>query len=379
MEALPVGSRLSMASRREFIAGLAPGIAGVAALAGAGPVLANGAGRGMPAADRYRAASDRAVAWLLEQRRDDGGFGPDAVDMTCYHKAAYLFGLAGETAAANRILSLVKARYLQPDGDFLIAPGRKVQHVNYNELTWGYSNGWFALAAHRAGRFDISWPAYAYLQRLRHAGSGGYTSTAPHQAGHPVIELLATAHCGTLDLYLGNRERATAAADLVRRFETAQPGRSAGMFLRMDGDGAFILEFPAADAAFYFLDATAPGQFYFVPGYAAAFLCQMYLVTGTAAYLESARAYVDFAAGTAGVFDTHFSHKLAWGASLLYRVTGESRYRDIAARIVDVIADLQGDDGAWFGDQPPHVALDQTAECAIWLRTVPAELDARTV
>lgn len=370
-----------MSTRREFLVGLTPGVLGMAALTGAARAGESGGRPATPApgTDGNRAASDRAVAWLLSRLHADGGFGPDAVDMTCYHKAAYLFGLAGETAAANRILTLVKQRYLQADGDFLIAPGRKVDRVNYNELTWGYSNGWFALAAHRAGRFDISMPAYAYLQRLRHAATGGYTSTAPHQAGHPVIELLATAHVGTLDLYLGNIDRAVAAADLVRKFDTMQSDRSAGMYLRMDGDGAFIRGYPAAEAPYYFLDATTPGQFYFVPGYAAAFLCQVSQVTGRQEYLDTARAYVEYAAGTHGVYATHFSHKLAWGASLLYRVTGESRYRDIALRIAGFMADLQGVDGAWFGDQPLHVSLDQTAECAIWLRTIPAELGARAV
>lgn len=370
---------MTMSSRREFLVGLTPGILGMAALTG---VTQAGETSGRPGAvgpgtDKYRAASDRAVAWLLSRLQDDGGFGPDAVDMTCYHKAAYLFSMAGETAAANRMLTLIKHRYLQPDGDFMISPTQKVNKVNYNELTWGYSNGWFALAAHRAGRFDISYPAYRYLLKLRHPQTGGFTSSRPGDPAHPVVELLATAHVGMLALHLGDLDVAGSAADLVRRFESEQKDKSRGMYLRMDAHGRFITRYPDTEAAFYFLDVNVPKQFYFVPGYAAAFLCQMYLVTAEKECLSSAQNYVDFSAGISGVYGTHFSHKLAWGASLLYRITGESRYRELAMRVADMMVGLQGDDGAWFGSEPPFVSLDQSAECAIWLRTIPAELAAR--
>lgn len=128
-----------MSTRRGFLAGLTPATIGLAGITGLACTRAAGATRTRP--DRYVVASDRAVEWLLTRLRDDGSFGPDAVDMVCYHKAPYILGLAGETVAANRSLTWIKRQFLQPDGDFMIAPGQKADLVKYNEVTWGYSNG----------------------------------------------------------------------------------------------------------------------------------------------------------------------------------------------------------------------------------------------
>lgn len=326
--------------------------------------------------DKYRKASDKALAWLLPRLREDGSFGPEAVEMTCYHKAVYLFGLAGEISAANRMLTHIKRRYMQSDFDFKLSPQKKADKVNYNELTWGYTNGWFALAAHRLGRFDISYPAYQYLKTLYHPETGGFTSTRPGDEQHPIIELLATAHIGMLALYLGDRDKAHAAARLVQKFEEIQPEPDNGFYLRMASDSRLIVTYPEEETGFYFLNATAPGQFYFMTGYPAAFLATMHLLTGKEAYLKSADRYFRFSAGTKGVYESHFSHKLAWGASLLYRITGEQQYRDLATRVADFMLSIQDENGAWFADQPPYVSYDQSAECGIWLRTISAELAA---
>lgn len=321
-------------------------------------------------------ASDRTVERLATVVQPDGSFGADAREMTCYHKSAYLFGLAGRNAEANRMLSFIKRRYLRPDGDFMLDATHKRDKVDYNEITWGYSNGWFALAAHRLGRFDISWPAYRYLQSHFHQGTGGYTMTRPSDPRHPIIELLATAHVGMLALYLGDQEKALAAAALARRFVDVQSGAIPVLYLCMNAAGDLIRDYPEEQAPYYALDLTRPGQFYFTVGYAAAFLANVHLVTGEKSHLDAARRYIEVGTSATGVYDTHFSHKLAWGASLLYRITREEKYEDIALRITKVMLGMQGADGLWFGDQPPHIAYDQSAECAIWLRTIPAELGA---
>lgn len=116
---------------------------------------------------------------MLAQLKPDGTFGANATEMTCYHKAVYLMGLAGQLPVANRMLDHLKRQYLQVDNDFKISSQRKVNKVNYNELIWGYSKVWFAIVAHRIGRFDISYPAYQYLQDMYDTDSGGFTST-PH-------------------------------------------------------------------------------------------------------------------------------------------------------------------------------------------------------
>ena len=142
----------------------------------------------------------------------------------------------------------------------------------------------------------------------------------------------------------------------------------------MTSSGELIRNYPEEETGFYFLDAGKAGQFYFMTGYAAAFLATMHLLSGKPDYLSCAQRYFDFTIATTGVYESHFSHKLAWGASLLYRITGEQKYRKAAMRVADFILGMQDENGQWFSGTPPHVYLDQAAECGIWLRTIAAEL-----
>jgi len=91
-----------------------------------------------------------------------------------------------------------------------------------------------------------------------------------------------------------------------------------------------------------------------------------------------ARKYFDFAAACRGVYASHFSHKVAWGAAILYKLTGERRYADFARRIADLLVDLQHPGGAWFHGTPPWIAYDQSAECVAWPRQISAEFCDRS-
>ena len=39
--------------------------------------------------------------------------------------------------------------------------------------------------------------------------------------------------------------------------------------------------------------------------------------------------------------------KVGWGAALVYQVTGEDRYRDLALRVADALLAQQNPDGSW--------------------------------
>jgi hypothetical protein len=70
---------------------------------------------------------------------------------------------------------------------------------------------------------------------------------------------------------------------------------------------------------------------------------------------------------------SHTSHKVAWGAAVLARITGDPRCTELVTAISDYLLDIQDPSGAWLTDQPPHTTFDQTAEIAIWLQEISAE------
>ena len=110
-------------------------------------------------------------------------------------------------------------------------------------------------------------------------------------------------------------------------------------------------------------------------GYPIAFLGKLYQATNEDTYLDCARKYLDFALGChENIKEFHFSHKVAWGSAIMANLTGETKYIDFCQSIVDYLLSIQNTSGAWLKDEPPHVSFDQTAEIAIWLREISAEL-----
>ena len=55
---------------------------------------------------------------------------------------------------------------------------------------------------------------------------------------------------------------------------------------------------------------------------------------------------------------------------------GDQRCVELATAIADHLLDIQDPSGAWLTDQPAHTMFDQTAEIAIWLKEISAELES---
>jgi hypothetical protein len=66
---------------------------------------------------------------------------------------------------------------------------------------------------------------------------------------------------------------------------------------------------------------------------------------------------------------------------MLYRLTGENRYREIALQVAQYIVERQDDDGGWtraFGDGSiTNAAMDVSAEYTLWSTLIAANLLAR--
>ena len=120
------------------------------------------------------------------------------------------------------------------------------------------------------------------------------------------------------------------------------------------------------------LRSAEPQQAYFMVGYPIAYLALLYQASGEQSFLTGASRYLDFAARCSGVESFHFSHKVAWGATLYAGITGDERAKTLSGAIVTHLLSLQSSDGGWHPEQPLTFRLDQTAEIALWLTEIAA-------
>lgn len=327
----------------------------------------------MAARTRYEQAADRAVGWLATRLRDDGSYGPEADDLACYYKSPYLFQLSGRTRHAAGLLEFIRGRFMRPDHDFVTSTHHKSDNAAFTEY-WVYPNGWLAMAAQRMGRFDIAYPAFEYLRSGHEPSRGGFLTSGPSGVGDGETDALTTAHLGLVCLYFGDLPRAEGAGGWLARLLALQPDPRAGLFLRLDRSGHLMRDIPANKAAFYLVSAREADQAYFMIGYPIAFLAKLYEATADDAYLKTARGYLDFGLSCQGNLRSfHTSHKVAWGAAVLARITGDPRCMELAVTIADHLLGIQDPSGAWLVDQPAHTTFDQTAEIAIWLQEISAE------
>jgi hypothetical protein len=320
-----------------------------------------------------RQAATRTVDWLAARIKSDGSLGDDCQDLACFYKLPYLMQLAGHAAEAHRLLDCIHDRFLRQDGDFLTAD--RVKTVDpVLALYPGYINGWIAMAAHKLGRFDLSFRAWGYLRGFWNVDLGGFViDDRTADGANGTVEVLMCAHLGLVALYLGDLESAQGSGRALQQFLALQPSPDTHFFLRMTGAGMLQTDFPAETAGLHVIAADQPGQAWFFIGYPMAFLTRLFRVTGEPQDLASARGYFDFAERCAScMLGEHFAHKVAWGAAELARVTGDAAPRALGAEITKNLIAAQDRHGSWMGNQPSHTRLDQSAEVAIWLLEIVA-------
>lgn len=322
----------------------------------------------------YHQSSERAVGWLKTQLETNGSYHGPAIDLACYYKSPYVFYLSGSLQEAAQILRYIRDTFMRENGDFTTSRAMKSENGALVEY-WAYMNGWLALTAQKMGRFEVAYPAYDYLQTFSHPENGGFTTQKPYGQNDNTVDVFTTAHLGLAALYFGDLQKAIAAGHLIQKFLTLQPNIQTGFYLRLNNEGKLLSDFPQESAIFFEVSATQPNQAYFMLGYPIAFLGKLYSATNDLQYLVAAKGYLDFVFACQGNLRTfHFSHKVAWGAAIMARITKEVRYAELSMSIANYLVSIQDQNGGWLQDQPASTCFDQTAEIAIWLREICSEL-----
>ncbi|EDY39424.1 conserved hypothetical protein [Cyanobium sp. PCC 7001] len=319
--------------------------------------------------DACRKAAEHTVEWIAARLNSPEGLGHD---LAAHYKAPYLLQLAGRPREARQLLDRIAARFQQPSGDFLSRPALRTADPVLAGYP-AYMSGWIAMAAHKIGRFDLSLPAWSFLQRFWSDAPAGFTLQPRGDGQEAVLELLTCAHLGLASLYFADLERARGTARALQRFLDMQPAPTSRLYLQMSAEEQLLTEFPPEVAPLHCVEAGEPGQAWFFLGYPIAFLCRLHQATGEAAPLATARGYGGFAAACAPrMVPEPFAHKVAWGCAELASATGEAAPRALSEAIVRHLLQGQNAEGTWLADASPLTRIDQSVEIAIWLLEVSA-------
>ncbi|AIT63682.1 hypothetical protein [Coxiella burnetii] len=304
----------------------------------------------------------RTIQFFESQLKGDGSYGKEADDLSCYYKSPMMFILANRYHLAAKVLGYIHTKYMSKNGDFKTKPSLKSIKPEYSEY-WSYINGWIVRAAQKLDLNEISNPAYQYLLSFNTGNNKGFLTTL--SSNKNITDVLTTAHHGLINLERGQLATAISAANYLCDAIKNQPAKGI-FYLRFDSSGNAVVDFPKGQASFYSIDSNNSDQLYFMIGYPCAFLALMYKETKEKKYLNNAIAYFEFSATCHGVFESNFSHKIAWAASILYQLTGKEQYLYSTEKICNYFLNIQGEDGLWYSNSDIYTAYDQSTEIACW-------------
>ena len=333
-------------------------------------------------------SAKRGVAWLLKQQGTDGGWKVlDNAPIDAYYKAGWAFGLMGEAAAAERALDYVKQHLLQSDGDFL--PRGDAWYI---DIHYQYANGWITTGAQKQGRYDVSMPAVRFLLTQQDPDHGGFYAQRAAAGQKRRSDTMSSGIAGIACLATGQMDAARKLAGCFEHMIEMQPAPAERFYMTIEANGQLGTKFPEDEAGWRVIEVGQKDQVWYAVGLPFVFSVLLHQATGEERYAKLAQWFFDFQSRCVNPWDGSSSGKAAWGCSILYHMTGEQRYRDIALHVARIFMGCQTPDG-WFqwGGQPAYGGgatggqkreftpddFDITAEYVVWLGLIGSNLLAR--
>jgi hypothetical protein len=315
--------------------------------------------------------AQKGVGWLVKKQNPDGSWlGLHDCKVNGFYKAPWAFMEMGHPAAANRTLNYIKRRFLTEKGDFL--PRKPSFH-------YLYFNAYVIIGASLAGRYDISMPAIRFLLSQQNENHGGFNSqlSAPGGEKSPSDTMSAGA-AGIACLASGQIEPARRAGNYLAHVIAEQPAPDLHFFTTVTSDGRLYADIKDDEAFYGVIDTQKANQCWYAAGLPFAFLVQLAEATNDSLYLDLARWFFDFQSRCVDPWEGYSSGKAGWGCAMLYRITGEKAYREIAVHIAEKIISRQNANGGWSAsDKPTESEMDLTAEFTLWLSLISTNLLAR--
>lgn len=307
--------------------------------------------------ERFRQAGLKGVLFQLPYQTADGGYLWDGYAPDAFHKQVYSWAMSGYYEPAHRLLNWVKDHKLGPDG----------QLEGYRQDC--YKHAWFLHGAHRLGRFDLSYPVFAFLCSCQEPCGG-----LPFFGADSLLRSLSTCWFGIAALLLGRLDLAEQTAAWALAVLAQQPVGDR-FYYTTERDGTLVT---AGNAQC--IDPTKPKQCHWEVGLPLQLMCRLHQATGDAQWLDHAKPFFEYtlkdhvdAYGWAG------SGKSSLGAALYYLATGDRRAREKACQFGDYLVATQYSTGGWRDETEPDILLiyiDHAAEFNVWLQEIAATISA---
>lgn len=311
---------------------------------------------------KYREARDRGGQYLLQHFRKDGSFGDGTVGD--YYKVPAAFQVCGETNVANHLCNWIRRNGMTADGDF----GPRDEFTS--DYSYAYFNIWVIMGAQRLGQFDLAQRGMDFLMGFYDKESGGFYSSPTERKSTTLQDLWVVSGCGQAALYTSRLDVCRGVGRWMQRMMDEQPNYPEVMYTVATPSHGLVTDVDPDDPIRYLLvNATKGDQFFFHPGIAGGFLSRLYASTGEIQWLDLAKQYMLFAeTATDNLFWLLRAGKVGWAASVLYTLTGEKKYKNIAIKVGDNIVAQQTEDGWWASvGSEGTPSNDATAEMVVWL------------
>ena len=317
------------------------------------------------ALDRFAKGRDRGGDYIIKQMRPDGTIENSRDIVWQYWGIPIALAVSGHSAAAGRFFNWVRNNVFTPEGDF--GSGE-----NKQSSSSPYPNAWLIEGAHRLGQFDLSQRGMDFITPFWDPETGGFYSSYDQRGEDTEMQIHVTSACGRAAVYTNRMDVARGVGRFLRTVLDEQPNYPEELYsvytrkkgLHTDPDPNDMMRYVMSQ------DSKEDQQF-FNPGIAGGLLARLYQATGESEWLELAKRYMYFAE----IASDHLitlpglrQGKTGWGASVLYTLTGEEKYRELAVRIGDSILSYQAEEGYWYGLSPDKTPrLNLTGEMVIWL------------
>lgn len=322
--------------------------------------------------------------WLVERQNPDGSWKELAEPkVDAFYKGSWPLILTGQPAAAHRLLNYARQQFMTPEGDFV--PRGHPWHTSVHYL---YTNAYLITGSMVAGRYDIAMPAIGFLLSQQDAQHGGLYSRRTKAGHRELCDTMSAGAAGMALLAGGQVEPARRVADFLSRMIALQPAPETRFYTTVEADGRLGTEMRDEEEAWWRIVETRTGnQCWYTVGLPFAFLIRLAEATGEPEHHALAQWYFAFQQRCTDPWDGGSSGKAGWACAMLYRITGEKQYRDIALHVAAKIANRQNADGGWAslgqgyggGSEPSlsNADFDVTSEFTLWLALIAANVMAR--